>query len=84
MKKKKVLYKSITTNQGQEDNICPECDGDGVFVGDYEDDGKSIQMDVCSLCDATGIAVLNKDYKIIVDYKENGPIHQIIRIFKSK
>ena len=84
MPKKKQIYYNKVTPQGQEDNLCPECDGDGVHIGDYEDDGKSIGIDVCTLCDATGIAILNKDYKIDVDYTKNGPVHQIIRIFNDK
>ena len=36
MAKKRQLYLNKVTQQGQEDNLCPECDGDGVFVDDYE------------------------------------------------
>tara|TARA_R110002012_G_scaffold194163_4_gene361983 strand:- start:1273 stop:1527 length:255 start_codon:yes stop_codon:yes gene_type:complete len=84
MAKKKQLYFNKVTQQGQEDNICPECDGDAVFVGDYEDGGNDIDITPCSLCDATGIAILNIDYKINIDYMEEGPVHEIVPIFKSK
>ena len=84
MSKKRQLYLNKVTKQGQEDNLCPNCDGDGVFVDDYEQGQAVISVDPCGLCDATGIAIIGKDYKIDVDYTENGPIHQIIPIFKSK
>ena len=80
MKKRKVLYTSITTNQGQTDNICPECNGEAVELGDYEQGQADIQVFPCGLCEATGIAVLDEDYKIDIDYTEHGPIHQIIKL----
>lgn len=82
--KKKQLYYNKVTQQGQEDNMCPNCDGDAVFIGDCEDGSNDLDITPCSLCNATGIAILDKDYKIDVDYTENGAIHQIIPIFKSK
>ncbi len=82
MAKKKQLYFNKVTEQGLEDNICPECDGDGVFVGDYEDDCKSIDISICSLCDATGVAEYRIDYDIKVHYDEDKPIFEIIPISK--
>ena len=81
MAKKRQLHYSKTTHQG--DNMCPLCEGDGVFVGDYEDDGKSIDLAVCSLCDATGVAEIGKDYNVQVHYQSNDePIFEIIPINK--
>ena len=82
MAKKKQVYFNKVTQQGQEDNMCPECDGDGVFVGDYEDDCKSIDLTVCYLCNATGVAEYGKDYDIKVNYYEDEPIFEVIPISK--
>ena len=78
MAKKRQLHYSKITHQG--DNMCPLCEGDGVFVGDYEDDGKSIDISVCYLCDATGIAKYKIDYNIKVHYEESEPIFEVIPI----
>ena len=72
MKKRKVLYKSIITNQGQTDNICPECNGEAVEVGDYEHGHKGIELWPCSLCEGTGIAIENKDFVVNIEYDPDG------------
>jgi len=81
MAKRKQLYYNKTTQQG--DNTCPECDGDAVDLGDYEQGQANINVRPCGLCEGTGIAVLNKDYKVNVEYTEYGPIHEISAIKKE-
>ena len=80
MAKRKQLYFNKTTQQG--DNTCPACEGEAVFVDDYEQGRIELKVDLCGLCDGTGVAVINKDYKVNIDYTENGPIHEIIAIKK--
>jgi hypothetical protein len=82
MAKKRQIYFDKVTQQGLEDITCPVCDGDGVFVGDYEDDGKSIDISVCYLCNATGIAEYGKDYDVKVHYEEDKPIFEVIPMSK--
>ena len=72
MKKSKVLYKSITTNQGQTDNICPECNGEAVELGDYEQGLVNIDVRPCGLCEGTGIAIENKDFVVNIEYDPDG------------
>jgi len=81
MAKKKQLYYNKTTQQG--DNTCPACDGEAGFVDDYEQGQADIDVRLCGLCEGTGVAVLNKDYKVNVEYTENGPIHEISLIKKE-
>ena len=81
MAKIKQLYYNKTTQQG--DDTCPSCDGDAVLVGDYEQGQANIDVRPCGLCDATGVAVINKDYKVSVEYTPDGPIHEIIAIKKE-
>ena len=84
MAKRKQLYYSKVNKLGiTEDNMCPECDGDGVHIGDWEDDGINMDIQECSLCDATGVAILNVDYKVDIDYMEEGPMHQIVKLSKD-
>ena len=81
MAKKKQLYYNKTTQQG--DDTCPECNGVAVDLGDYEQGMVDITITPCGLCEGTGVAVLNKDYKVNVEYTENGPIHEISLIKKE-
>ena len=81
MARKKQLYYNKTTQQG--DNTCPACNGDAVELGDYEQGQADIDVRLCGLCEGTGVAVLNKDYKVNVEYTENGPIHEISLIKKE-
>ena len=81
MANKKQLHYSKVTQHG--DNMCPLCEGDGVHIGDYEDDGKSIDIQVCDLCDGKGVAEIGKDYDVQVHYQSNDePIFEIIPINK--
>ena len=82
MKKRKVLYTSITTNQGQTDNICPECNGEAVELGDYEQGQQEMQVWPCSLCEGTGIAIENKDFVVNIEYDSNG--NQLVEIIPMK
>ena len=77
----KQLYYNKTTEQG--DNTCPACDGEAVDLGDYEQGQVNIDIRLCGLCDGTGMAILNKDYKVNVEYTEYGPIHEITAIKKE-
>ena len=81
MAKKKQLYYNKTTQQG--DNTCPACDGEAVFVDCYEQGIADVTITPCGLCEGTGLAILNKDYKVNVEYTENGPIHEISLIKKE-
>ena len=81
MAKIKQLYYNKTTQLG--DNTCPACEGDAVFVDDYEQGNPVININPCGLCDGTGVAVINKDYKVNVEYTENCPIHEITAIKKE-
>ena len=79
-KKRQLHYTKVTQ---QDDNMCPLCEGDGVHVGDYEDDGKQIDIQVCDLCDGKGVAEIGKDYDVQVHYQSNDePIFEIIPIDK--
>jgi len=77
----KQLYYNKTTEQG--DNTCPACDGEAVDLGDYEQGQVNIDIRLCGLCDGTGMAILNKDYKVNVEYTEYGPLHEITAIKKE-
>ena len=81
--RKQIYYNKVTKDGITEDNMCPESDGDGVHIGDWEDDGINMDIQVCSLCDATGIAILNVDYRIDIVYEEKGPVHQIVKLNKD-
>ena len=81
MAKIKQLYYNKTTEQG--DNTCPACDGEAVDLGDYEQGQVNIDIRLCGLCDGTGLAVINKDYKVSIEYNKDGPIHEIIAIKKE-
>ena len=84
MAKRKQLYYSKVNKDGiTEDNMCPECEGDGVHIGDWEDDCINMDIQICGLCDATGIAILNVDYEIDVNYMEEGVMHQIVKLNKD-
>ena len=84
MANKKQLHYSKVTQHGDRDNMCPLCEGDGVFVGDWEDDGKQIDIQVCDLCGGKGIAEYGKDYDVQIHYLSNDePIFEIIPIDKE-
>ena len=74
MRKKKTIYKNIITSQGEViDSKCANCDGDGVFVGDWEDDYKNMDIQICSLCE--GYGYVTKDMIDRVDYDHEGNRH---------
>ena len=75
-----VHYNNITGEGVQEDNLCPKCDGDGVFVGDYEDGGKDLDISPCEFCNMTGVSVPNKDYKVEACDTEDGPLYRVVKI----
>ena len=84
MANKKQLHYSKVTQHGDRDNMCPLCEGDGVFVGDWEDDGKQIDIQVCDLCGGKGIAEYGKDYDVQIHYQSGDePIFEIIPIDKE-
>ena len=62
-------------------NKCPVCDGEGMDFLDYTNArGGSVQFETCGLCDGNGIAIKDKDYRIVavsdsygnagIDYKK--------------
>ena len=71
MKKRKQIYLNKITKSGQVNNHeCPACEGEGVQLGDYEQGQIDIKVWPCSLCDGLGVAIKDKDYKVITDIYE--------------
>ena len=64
---RKVVYLNKVTKDGSNIyNQCPECEGEGVELGDYEQGMSELQVWPCDLCEGTGRAEEDIDYKLIV------------------
>ena len=71
MKKRKQVYLNKITKSGQITiNQCPECEGEGVEIGDYEQGLKGLQIWECGLCEGTGRAIKDIDYEITTHIPE--------------
>ena len=83
-KKTKILYKTITTQQGEIDNKCPACSGECVEIFDYTHArGGDIKVRLCSLCNGNGKAIEGIDYKYVVNYDEEGNKHTYLETIKE-
>ena len=84
MKKNKVLYKNITTQQGEIDDKCPACSGECVEIFDYTHArGGDIKVRLCPLCSGSGKAIEGIDYKYVVNYDEEGNEHTYLETIKE-
>ena len=84
MKQRKQIYLNKITKSGQVAiNQCPECEGEGVELGDYEQGQIEIQVWPCDLCEGTGRAEKDKDYKVIIDIYEGDEYVSFNKISKG-
>ena len=84
MKKSKVLYKNITTQQGETTDRCPACSGECIEMLDFTNaKGGDMIVKLCQLCNGNGKAIEGVDYKYIVNYDKEGNKHTYLETIKE-